>query len=45
MIKQIYCVRDDLAEVFNNPFCSINDSTAKRDFMDGVQQTPLSRMT
>ena len=39
MKKNIYCVRDDLAEVFQDMFCSINDSTAKRDFINGVSQT------
>jgi len=40
MKKLMYCVRDDLAEVFQNPFCSINDGTAKRDFIDGVTKQP-----
>lgn len=39
MKKNIYCVRDDLAEVFQPPFLSINDSTAKRDFIDGVSKS------
>lgn len=38
MKKLLYAVRDDLGEVFMSPFCSINDSTAKRDFIDGVSK-------
>ena len=36
MKKMMYSVRDDLAEVFQDCFASINDSTAKRDFINGV---------
>lgn len=32
MIKNIYSVFDKKAEVFCQPFCSQNDSTAIRDF-------------
>lgn len=40
MKKLMYSVRDDVAEVFQQPFCSINDSTAKRDYIDGVAESP-----
>lgn len=36
MKKLLYCVRDDIAEVFMPPFASINDNTAMRDFINGV---------
>lgn len=39
MKKMIYCVRDELAEVFMDPFTSINDATAKRDFIAGVTES------
>ena len=40
MKKSIYSVRDNIAETFAAPFLSINDSTAKRDFIDGVASSP-----
>ena len=41
MKRKVYSVRDDLAEVFNNPFLSINDDTAKRDFMQGAMESNI----
>lgn len=38
MILNLYSIRDNLAEVFNKPFTSINDATAKRAFIGSMQQ-------
>jgi hypothetical protein len=40
MIKNIYSVRDNLAEVFNDPFPHINNATAIRDFQAGMAENP-----
>lgn len=38
MIKNLYSVRDNLAEVFMGLYASINHSTAKREFIDTLHK-------
>lgn len=38
--KNIYSVRDNLGENFNDPFPHINNATAIRDFQSGMEKNP-----
>lgn len=40
MIRPIYSVRDNVAEVFNKPFPSLNDADAIRAFEDSLKDNP-----
>lgn len=37
MIRSLYSVRDVKAQTFCNPFASLNDQTARRDFAHAAQ--------
>lgn len=37
MIRSLYSVRDIKAQTFCNPFASLNDGTARRDFAHAAQ--------
>lgn len=40
MFKNLYAIYDTVAEVFNNPFVSINNQSAIRDFSTSVKEQP-----
>jgi hypothetical protein len=40
--KYMYSAFDTVAEVFNNPFCEINDGTATRVFNQAMNENPNS---
>lgn len=40
MKMYLYSIRDNLAEVFNKPYTSINDGTAVRAFQGAMQENP-----
>lgn len=45
MIKGVYCVFDNKANVYNSPFVAHSDAEAERSFADGIKdpQTAISR--
>ena len=40
MITNVYSIRDTLAEIFNQPFCEINNATAIRAFSSAMLEKP-----
>jgi hypothetical protein len=38
----MYSIYDSVAEVYNKPFCEINDGTAVRAFSQAMQENPNS---
>lgn len=40
MKQSMYCIRDNLAEIFNKPFTQVNDYTAIRAFTTAIESEP-----
>jgi hypothetical protein len=40
MKLKMYSVKDVLAEIYNKPFCEINDATASRVFKQSISESP-----
>lgn len=38
MIKPIFCIYDNVAQVYNAPFCAINEAFACRDFENSIKR-------
>ena len=40
MVKSMFCVRDDVSEIFNDPFYEVNEAFAKRRFQVMMRTLP-----